>query len=73
LIAWNDLGRTAKIYPGMSLKYQGSKHKFPNSWYIVKKGDSFWSVSRKLNMSMKKLKKLNPNAKLVPGMKLKVK
>lgn len=73
LIAWNDLGRTAKIYPGMSLKYQGSKHKFPNSWYIVKKGDSFWSVSSKLNMSMKKLKKLNPNAKLVPGMKLKIK
>ena len=73
LIRWNDLGRTAKIYPGMRLKYKGSEHKNHNSWYIVKKGDSFWSISRKLNISMTHLKKLNPNAKLIPGMKLKVK
>jgi membrane-bound lytic murein transglycosylase D len=44
-----------------------------NSYYTVKSGDSFWTIARKNNTSVKKLLQWNSmsaNAKLKPGQKL---
>jgi LysM repeat protein len=39
--------------------------------YTVKKGDTYYSLSKKFNISVKELEKINGNKKLLIGTKIK--
>ena len=43
-----------------------------NSWYKVKKGDSFYSIAKQIGVSYVELAKLNGNNRLLAGQKIKV-
>ncbi len=87
---WNGLrnnnirvGRYLSIYPrripknvsGISRSNQINKPKSLKGTYIVKSGDSFWKISKKIGASVENLKKWNriSSNSLKPGMYLKIK
>jgi membrane-bound lytic murein transglycosylase D len=58
-------------------KIRKSRHHKPSKLvtYKVKAGDTLWNISRKYNVSLSEIMKWNKlkyNAKLKPGMKLKI-
>ncbi|HCM29387.1 MAG TPA: hypothetical protein DHW83_01020, partial [Bacteroidales bacterium] len=81
IMKWNNL-RNDKIYPGQKLIiYQNqqntsiSKSTFAKAnkiTYIVKNGDSIWSIAKKYNVSEQNIMKWNnlKNDKIYPGQKL---
>lgn len=57
LKAWNNL-TSDTIYPGQVLKINHSSN--ISSKYVVAKGDTFYSIAKKFNMSLATLQSLNP-------------
>ena len=79
---WNDLtsdnlkvGQRLTIYPTEPIVAENPSRKDNGSLYIVKKGDSLWSISQNFpGVSIQNIKKWNDisSNNLKPGMKLKV-
>lgn len=57
LKAWNNL-TSDMIYPGQVLNINSSSN--ISSKYVVAKGDTFYSIAKKFNMSLATLQSLNP-------------
>jgi membrane-bound lytic murein transglycosylase D len=75
LCAWNDLRKTNVLKPGMVLKLSGaSTGKQPRKIvYLVRSGDSLWSIGRRFRLSVGKIRNWNNLANkqvLRPGQKL---
>lgn len=49
--------------------------KAPQTWYVVKNGDTLWNIAKRFQISPQEIKKLNnlPNSNLAQGDKLLVK
>ena len=58
LKAWNNL-TSDTIYPGQVLKINSSSNN-STSKYVVAKGDTFYLIAKKFNMSLASLQSLNP-------------
>ena len=79
---WNELtndnlkvGQRLTIYPTKPIVVESTSRKDNGSLYIVKKGDSLWSISQNFpGVSIQNIKKWNDisSNNLKPGMKLKV-
>ena len=79
---WNELtsdnlkvGQRLTIYPTKPIVAENTSRKDNGSLYIVKKGDSLWSISQNFpGVSIQNIKKWNDisSNNLKPGMKLKV-
>lgn len=61
LIAMNNLGADARIFPGQSLTVidAGSARGDDKNYYVVKDGDSLWDISVRFRSTVAKLKELN--------------
>ncbi|MGL1934911.1 MAG: LysM peptidoglycan-binding domain-containing protein [Fibrobacterales bacterium] len=72
---WNRM-KGSRIYPGQKLIIHTAQNSSGDtgSHYIVRSGDSLWSIAKKHNISIQKLKLLNNiGNRIVPGMKLRIK
>lgn len=88
IASFNNLRSKHRIRAGQNLKIPipdgrpASSYKRPaapmvanNGTYRVRSGDSFWSISRRFNLTVSQLRRMNPNItpqKLRPGHKLAV-
>ncbi|MGL1901874.1 MAG: LysM peptidoglycan-binding domain-containing protein [Fibrobacterales bacterium] len=72
---WNRM-KGSRIYPGQKLIIHTAQNSSGDtgSHYIVRSGDSLWSIAKKYSISIQKLKLLNNiGNRIVPGMKLRIK
>jgi membrane-bound lytic murein transglycosylase D len=87
LSAWNKLHPETKLMPGDQLKIKVGEGDYPSVAsqkekgkreivYVVKSGDSLWSIAGKYNVSISEIKSwnnLNGNNRIYPSDKLKLK
>jgi len=87
---WNGLRYGRHIYPKQKLviwipetlddmkaqvnKQVKLKNEKPRSYYLVKRGDTLWDISKKYNISIRELKKINNmrSSSIRPGDKIKI-
>jgi membrane-bound lytic murein transglycosylase D len=79
LQAWNDLGRSTRIYAGQRLRVGGSaaaaRTTSTSGSYTVRRGDTLWEIARRHGVSMNALAAANGLSRrsiLYPGQKLSV-
>ncbi|MEA1986230.1 MAG: LysM peptidoglycan-binding domain-containing protein [Candidatus Marinimicrobia bacterium] len=73
---WNNFSYGKTIYPGQKIAiYIHQNSDSSGKYYTVRRGDSLDRISKKTNVSVSKLKKLNPKinpAKIYPGDKIRI-
>ena len=64
---WRDYAEAVVkgIASYLGVPYTFSGEMLNDNYYIVKSGDSLWSISKKIGLSVNQLKELNINKKLI--------
>ena len=68
LLRYNDLSIDRDPVPGEFYYIERKKSRADQAAYTVQKGDDWWSISQQFGVSLKKVRKFNPNrSRLVAG------
>ncbi|MEA3499720.1 MAG: LysM peptidoglycan-binding domain-containing protein [Candidatus Marinimicrobia bacterium] len=73
---WNNFSYGKTIYPGQKIViWIPDNSNSSSNYYTVRRGDSLKLISKRINVSVQKLKRLNPNitpSKIYPGDKIRI-
>lgn len=73
---WNNIPKDSRIRPGdvIAIYVLGGSKKGSYIVYVVRKGDTLWTIARKFKVSLEEIKRINnlSEAPLYPGMKIKI-
>jgi 3D (Asp-Asp-Asp) domain-containing protein len=78
LLAANPNRNPRNLYPGLTIhlpQAQARSAQSASTTYTIRKGDTFWWISRRLNVPLSTVLQLNPGVnplKLMPGMQVRV-